>query len=409
MDQAKFYRGRRDHLEFLDHLRGVAILSVFFAHCLVMSFGIFRLPWNGWFPSFRVEPSFIMLLPCTYGWAGVALFFVISGFCIHLSHIRSGEQGFARFFIRRFFRIYPPYLLCVLIFFFLPPWKSVGLRSFLGVGQLVSHLLLVHNLDDHFFLGINSAFWSIAVEVQLYCLYPLLLAMVSRLGWKRTLIGLAALEISLRAVGAAYQVMTGQLSPMWLTLPGLPVAYWLSWSIGAYLADKYMKGERAPFGDQRAWFWAAVAIGSYLFRPTVTFSFLAFSLLSAIVISRCLNAAHRPARPAAATGAQYLGFVGLVSYSFYLIHQPIMMLVLRIFDKFHLAVGLYTWRTFLVLVGTCPIILLLSWCLYVVVEKTSVRLGKRVLSLNLGRWQSPVGLQPDDHGQRRAITSPASE
>ena len=113
-----------NHLEIIDLLRGVAILAVFLFHCLGASFGFSQLPWNGLFPGLKVSATFFALLPCSYGWAGVALFFVISGFCIHLSHIRSGEKGFGRFFVRRFFRIYPAYLVCVLAFFFIPPWKS---------------------------------------------------------------------------------------------------------------------------------------------------------------------------------------------------------------------------------------------------------------------------------------------
>jgi peptidoglycan/LPS O-acetylase OafA/YrhL len=128
------------------------------------------------------------------------LFFVISGFCIHLSHVRSREQNFRRFFIRRFSRIYPAYLFCVLIFFFVPPWSSISATSLSGGAQLASHLLLLQNFDDRTLFGINPSFWSIAVEVQLYLLYPLLLALVSRLGWKRTLLILATLELSLRSL-----------------------------------------------------------------------------------------------------------------------------------------------------------------------------------------------------------------
>src|SRR3974377_361898 len=108
-------RGRRmnksgKHIDFLDHVRGLAILSVFLFHSLNESFHRSSLPWNGWFRDFSVPKSFLLLLPASFGWAGVAIFFVVSGFCIHYSFHLQGRE-WRSFFIRRFFRIYPPYLM----------------------------------------------------------------------------------------------------------------------------------------------------------------------------------------------------------------------------------------------------------------------------------------------------------
>ena len=48
---------------------------------------------------------------------------------------------------------------------------------------MLSHLFLVHNFNPDWYYGINGAFWSIAVESQLYVLYPVLVALASRRGW----------------------------------------------------------------------------------------------------------------------------------------------------------------------------------------------------------------------------------
>src|SRR5260370_3541487 len=149
MDQSTTGRRGNSHIEVFDVLRGIAILAVFSYHALGTSFGFDHLTWVGLWRNFQVSPSFLIFLPFTYGWAGVAVFFAVSGFCIHLSHVRSGENGYLRFFVRRFFRIYPPYLLCLLAFFFIPPWRSVGVDTLVGAGQLISHALLIHNFDDH--------------------------------------------------------------------------------------------------------------------------------------------------------------------------------------------------------------------------------------------------------------------
>ncbi len=103
------------HLPFLDLLRGVAILLVFLHHSLGAAYGYYWQPWKGMFPDFHDARAPWQLFPLTMGNCGVAIFFVVSGFCIHLSHYRSNSSGIGRetwwsFAIKRFFRIYPPSL-----------------------------------------------------------------------------------------------------------------------------------------------------------------------------------------------------------------------------------------------------------------------------------------------------------
>src|SRR4051812_12166801 len=187
------------HLQLIDQLRGVAILAVFAFHCLHSSFGHDQLGWGRWFPEFlAAKKSFLAVLPLTFGWAGVAIFFVVSGFCIHLSYLRHTADDWRAFFVRRFFRIYPPYFVALIGFALLFPLSRLAFDTAFDWVQLASHALLVHNFDEDTFLGINGAFWTIAVEVQLYLLYPVLLGLVKRLGWKRTLIALAVIELLMR-------------------------------------------------------------------------------------------------------------------------------------------------------------------------------------------------------------------
>src|ERR1700730_9917341 len=109
-------RAMKRHVAFLDSLRGLAILLVFTFHSLGAAFSRDTLPWGGWFQNFTGPRSFLALFPATLGWVGVAIFFVVSGFCIHLSFSR--QPRWASFFWRRFFRIYPPYLAALLLFAF---------------------------------------------------------------------------------------------------------------------------------------------------------------------------------------------------------------------------------------------------------------------------------------------------
>ncbi len=102
-------------------LRAVAILSVFLLHWFGQAYGTDHLNWNGLLrdPASAPSTSFIAFFPLSFGWMGVPLFFVISGFCIHASALKNNELRVGRFFWRRFWRIYPPYLAALIFAIFI--------------------------------------------------------------------------------------------------------------------------------------------------------------------------------------------------------------------------------------------------------------------------------------------------
>lgn len=313
MDNAK------KHLEFLDRIRAIACISVFLFHSFMYAF-FPRLPWAGWVPDFTSIGSFWFLLPFNFGWAGVSVFFVVSGFCIHLSFRRN--PNWRDFTIRRFFRIYPPYLFALLLFALFWPWTHIhwGLES---VIQLASHLTLLHDYSDKTWYWFNGSFWSIAVEVQLYLLYPVLLGLVARFGWHRTLVAIAMLEISLRSIWNLIYLFTGVEWPFYLL--GSPFVYWYSWSIGAVIAEAYLLGRTIPFANHSLIAWGGAAICSYFLKPLTFFSFLFFALLTATAIAKLLSRGDRVPRYLSFPlfFSKSLSMIGLWSYSIYLLHQPI--------------------------------------------------------------------------------------
>ena len=206
-----------NHIDCLDYIRAIAILAVFFYHSLGTAFGLSKLPWGpGLFRSFSVPPAFLAMLPLSLGCAGVAGFFVVSGFCIHLSFARQPAPDYVGFYIRRFFRIYPPYLVAALAFAFLVPMTRLDLHSHEGRLQLFSHLFLVNNLDGRTVYGLVPAFWSIASEAQLYAIYPLLLWLTRKLGWRGAMFFVALLEIGLRGWSDIYFTVHHAEASRWL-------------------------------------------------------------------------------------------------------------------------------------------------------------------------------------------------
>lgn len=187
------------HLPFLDLFRGIAILAVFLFHSLHAAYDFTELPWKGLFRDFQALHSPLALYPLTYGSMGVAIFFVVSGFCIHLSYARSSSHSWGEFAKKRFFRIYPPYLLAVLVFYFMWPFRTYSLSSPGMQHQLWTHLLEIHNLDGNTFYGINGSFWSIAVELQLYMIYPIMVFLVWKFGWRYGLLIVAIFELTIRS------------------------------------------------------------------------------------------------------------------------------------------------------------------------------------------------------------------
>ena len=315
------------HLDVLDYVRGIAILSVLLFHTLGVVFGFDVLPWNGWLRNFSGQNSFLFFLPLSFGQAGVAIFFVVSGFCIHLSFHQQG-QNWRAFFIRRTFRIYPAYLAAVILFVLFNIADSDVRAAFDQEfwKQLVTHLFLVQNADHSTITGLNPSLWSLAIEAQLYLLYPALIFLAGKIGWRRSLFWLGVCELLIRGADGSIQTlglektMAGNVS--WV-LSNSPLGYWCSWALGAYLAEALLKHEPLPFANCSMAWWSVLALTSYFIRPLYPFIFFLFALLTAIGIARLV----RGGEPAVKIHGRFLTFLkraGLMSYSLYLLHQPLL-------------------------------------------------------------------------------------
>ena len=129
-----------------------------------------------------------------YGRFAVVVFIVLSGFSLALSPARRGWQlgGISRFAQRRLRRILPAYW-AALVFSLAVAWLVAAPpgRAAPGARSVVVNGLLVQNLVAA--PSPNRSFWSMAVEAQLYILFPVLLLMVRRLG---AVVMLAAVTLS---------------------------------------------------------------------------------------------------------------------------------------------------------------------------------------------------------------------
>lgn len=313
-------KGASYRLGFIDPLRGVAILLVFLYHALGAVYGGGQLGFVGNVKDFDAPIGRLLLYPLSYGWSGVPIFFVISGFCIQLSFSRN--RDWMGFFTRRVFRIFPPYIAAVALFLILTPLGGAYLKD--GVAwQAVTHVFAVHNFWPGTFGGVNPSFWSIAVEFQLYLAFPLLVALVSARGWGAAVRWTLGIEVALRTLESVGDVTGYPVAPF--ALIESPFAFWFSWSLGAYLADCFLNGKRS--GLEKVGFALALTLALVvpLHKASNPFAFPAFALATAVAMDRILYGAwSAPSGKFFSAVSRHLSRLGLVSYSFYLLHQPIM-------------------------------------------------------------------------------------
>jgi len=352
---------------FLDHFRGLAIIAVFLLHAFNLSIGDDAGAARGPTSEFLLRQILVLLRSCCE--AGVPIFFVVSGFCIHMSYEQQG-RNWGSFFVRRFFRIYPPYVFAVLLFALIYPLTRFDLIR--GWRQLAWHLLLVHNLKSGASEGINPSFWTIGVEVQLYLLYPVLLALVPRLGWRRILSGLALLELGLRAAGI---VSPGLFAACWFS--GSPFFFWFSWSLGAALADAHLHGRPLPLIKFSPALWSVLAVGSYYVQPLEPLVFPSFAVLTTIIFGRILTGAvpriHIPQ-----FCRDHLRLTGICSYSIYLLHQPLMAAIPEVLH-YGFSGTINPLLVYLACVLSWLAILPLGWLWYRLGEVPSIACGKRII------------------------------
>lgn len=151
----------------IDGLRFIAILSVFLFH---LSSYVTK-------KTRRTSVDDPLAGFLSHGSIGVPLFFIISGFVIALPYAKGHLFGskipkLKHFFTRRLSRLEPPYFINLFILFVIKYFSTVNAIDL--VPNLFASLLYVHNIVFLEMSRINTAAWSLEVELQFYILAPFL-------------------------------------------------------------------------------------------------------------------------------------------------------------------------------------------------------------------------------------------
>jgi peptidoglycan/LPS O-acetylase OafA/YrhL len=301
----------------LDGIRGLAALYV-------VAYHIFVRAWPG-YPGANHAPFWAAWL--SYGRGGVAMFIVLSGFSLGLGPSRSGWKfkSIATYAHRRAWRILPPYWAAlgfslVMTWFVLaqPGWALPNGKSVVVYGLLV---------QDVFSVGSpNRAFWSIAIEAQLYVLLPLLLLLVRRVS-ARAMVGLvAAIVVTIGLLGPHVPLMNSALVKF---TPDLAVLF----AVGLLAAGIVTAGERTRSRPWAGYALAATvpAIALMVVKGPTWSSLNLFWLdLAWAPALGCFLAAVATSRPRFVVrflDSRMPRSLGSCSYSLYLTHTPIVIAV----------------------------------------------------------------------------------
>lgn len=357
-------RARPDaYLPALDGLRGLAILAVLAFHVAVIA--SHNAPWE-----YKASPPW-HAWPAFAGSLGVDVFFVLSGFLllrswrsIRARYEMDGLRAVVEFARRRGRRLFPPYLAALAI---LIPWRAPHwLSSADGLSNIVMFASLNHFLDPALPKQLSTVTWSLTTEAHFYVLLPALAVVGVRYGWERMLgfllVATVGWRLAVGGTGAEAEWILGRADQF---VAGM-VAY--------TLVDRHRDGKssrllRLLTGRKAGWVLGTVLVAVALAhgalrllpKPLVFLALLHAVVglaVAGLVVRRLCNGSGRTDL----LRSRVLGGLGLVSYSLYLWHWPL------------LAEAATRWEpTVPVLTGAVSVALLVSVVSYALLERPFLR------------------------------------
>ncbi len=341
----------KKRLAFADGLRGIAALWVVFFH----------LSEGSHIEAIKATtPDFLYSILFTHGDFGVAVFFVLSGFVMALTvkSIHVDLISAIKFTVRRFIRLAPPYYFAILFALFFIYVKAVflgGEKLPFSMTDIAVHLFFLQELFavPH----INTVFWTLCVELQFYIVFAMLFFAADSIA-KRT--G----QLHVRQVMVAIMALLALLWPLELVSvtfwPGGFIQYWYSFLAGVLC------------------YWASQTAGK---MRTFTLGYLLLlALCSVFVSSGFVFIVALTSAMLIYAGVQdkmgdwltlsWVQFIGLISYSLYLLHNPLTGAISWIVHRLVTQSVIADYITLLLTIVVCVFV---SWLAFLLVERPSIK------------------------------------
>ncbi len=329
------------HINSIDGIRGLAVLMVVFFHYYALR------------ASFT-DDLFISLIQGTWlasiishGHLGVDIFFMMTGFLLvtpwlAYKHKDRDYPSMKKYFHRRFFRIAPAYYLQLAILFFLliPLIKGKALIfSDYGIENMLHHLFFTHYFTpvSSGSFGVNGALWTLSLEVQFYCVLPIIGYFLIRRFW--TTIGILLLSsIVWRYISYTKETIISDfymgIGERW-TLPIETIQNFIGTQLFGYLGHfglgiilAYLFIRKIKIPHKLA---GGIAILSLFFLFFVLKSSIDLHLYS-LLIPICLFGIFyyfiffTEGALAKIISNKFLSYTGTISYSMYLYHFPLLII-----------------------------------------------------------------------------------
>jgi peptidoglycan/LPS O-acetylase OafA/YrhL len=348
----------------LDSLRGIAAIFVFLFHIVMVLPDHWRegLLWK----VLNLSPFHLLFT----GKIHVIFFFVLSGFVLSLPFLSTRTTLYRVFMIKRFCRLYIPYVFAISIAIVLSLLFSKGggdgLSSWfntLWVDKIDKDLVISHYLflGSYNFYAINIVIWTLIHEMRISFIFPLLMILAIHFNWKiNLLIGLGMAVLG----GILHFIIQDQYQAVYKTFP-----YILMFITGILLSkhrhqliEKYNS-----FNASIKITWLVLGLilytySDFLGNPLLIdwVTTLGVSILLIISISSNTLSKFLLQKP--------FTYLGKISYSLYLYHLPILLSLLNLFsDK---------WPVWLVIVLAIVATLVFSSFAWYVIEHPSMKLAK---------------------------------
>jgi peptidoglycan/LPS O-acetylase OafA/YrhL len=372
----------RQYVASLTGLRGIAALGVFVFH-----YGYFN-------PGIRLDLTVPVIghalqFPLGFGFAGVDLFFVLSGFLLALPFARatltgSAHQPLRHYYKRRLLRVFPAYYAQLLIILAVGAW-FITWRPLDGA-SLLAHLFMFFNIGPEPIRPVVGVWWTLPVELSFYLLLPFIASFMRPGRWLAFLLGGVLLSMLYRIWCADHFAAApeGTIFLAAVHLPGALPEFLLGASAAVLVQWLELNSNKRP--DARVldglfltgvvlanvWFWKIMLPYGGVFWSghwSMVIAPLALGLpLSLIVFS--LYRGSRIGRLLFANPVVY--FIGLISYSLYLWHFVVLQQAERVFGETYTSM-----QGFPKFLFSLSLVLLVSTVSYYVFERPFFRLGAR--------------------------------
>ena len=362
---------RSHHYPELDALRGLAAFVVVLDHYIRL--------WD----NSSLSPTANLLLNHVLiiffnGRCSVVLFFLLSGFVLTLPYKRGNELPYGTFVLRRLARIYLPYFAALMVAILadwklhnpiqVSAWFSRTWTAPLTWPLVLQHVLLIGNYDT---AQINTAFWSLAVEMRLSLLFPLLCIPLLRWGRRSSLILLGVftvinIETPRLLAPRVGGITNGNIYDMTVGI----VAFAAGIVLARWLEPAQSLWGRASRIQRVLFFIVSLFLLGYLDAMSqrhISTIENALSIIGGCGIMIVALSSHRASR---VLNHRLPAWLGRISYSLYLVHATVLSTIMHLFFP--------QLSRLQILVPYIGCALAFAALFYLVVEKPSIRLSRSI-------------------------------